>query len=82
MNAFVTSPHADRAVRTTRLLVLVTATAALAAWLLAGVAHLSEHAVVITVMVAAFAASWIFTNHRHAARHRVTVIHVRSRSHS
>jgi hypothetical protein len=63
-----------------KALLLVTAPAALAAWVLASVLHLSEQAVVLTVMTAAFMISWSATNRRSISRHRVTLIPVRART--
>jgi hypothetical protein len=87
MNTHIVTPYRSSRVGTRissptrigRLALFVTATAALAAWVLAAVAHLSEHAVVITVMLAAFLASWIATNHRPVPKHRVTLIRVPNR---
>jgi hypothetical protein len=59
----------------------VTIAAATLAWLLSGIVHLSQNAVVITVMVVAFVASWITTNPRPVSNHRVTVIRVSARAH-
>ena len=72
------------AARTGRLInaaLVVTAAAALLAWLLAAVLHLSEQAVVLSVMTIAFAASWAITNRRPANHHRVTLIPARVRTH-
>ena len=55
--------------------------AALLAWLLASVLHLSEQAVVLSVMTIAFAASWAVTNRRPVNQHRVTMIPARVRTH-
>ncbi|MCU1397013.1 MAG: hypothetical protein JWN62_122 [Acidimicrobiales bacterium] len=83
MNAHIVSP-----LRRSSLSVVPFATAAVAitlvaaalAWLLSSVGHLSQNAVVLTVMVIAFAASWAFTNRRPDRHHRVTVIHARMRA--
>ena len=75
---------ARRVARTGRLIkaaLFVTGAAALLAWLLASVLHLSEQAVVLCVMTIAFAASWAVTNRRPADHHRVTLIPVRVRTH-
>jgi hypothetical protein len=75
---------ARRVARTGRLInvaLAVTGAAALLAWLLASVLHLSEQAVVLCVMTIAFAASWAVTNRRPTNRHRVTLIPVRVRTH-
>ena len=83
MNANITSPHRHAVAQRSLLLAaaIVTITAASLAWLLAGVAHLPENVVVITVMVLAFLASWNVTNHRPSRHHRVTVIRARVRAH-
>jgi uncharacterized membrane protein YccF (DUF307 family) len=59
---------------------VVTGAAALLAWVLATVIHLSEPAVVLSVMIIAFSASWAITNRR-PAQHRVTLVRVRVRTH-
>jgi hypothetical protein len=61
--------------------VLVTGGAALLAWVLASVLHLSEQAVVLSVMTISFAMSWAITNRRPANRHRVTLIPAPVRTH-
>ena len=63
------------------IIAAITIAAATLAWLLAGIAHLSQNAVVITVMVIAFVASWIASNQRPGSNHRVTVIRVPVRTH-
>jgi hypothetical protein len=81
---FQTNPRRISATRTGRLIytaLVVTAAAALLAWLLASVLHLSEQAVVLSVMTIAFAASWAITNRRPANHHRVTLIPARVRTH-
>jgi hypothetical protein len=72
MNTFMTTHRSHLWVRTAFLAVLVAALAAMSAWLLSSVVHLSEPSVVLTVMLTSFAASWIVTNH-HAGRHHVTM---------
>ena len=75
---------ARRVGRTGRLInaaLTVTGAAALLAWLLASVLHLSEQAVVLCVMTIAFAASWAVTNRRPVNHHRVTLIPARVRTH-
>jgi len=72
------------ATRTGRLInaaLVFTGGAALLAWLLASVVHLSEQAVVLSVMTISFAVSWAVTNRRPVDRHRVTMIPVRVRTH-
>jgi FtsH-binding integral membrane protein len=72
------------AARTGRLVfaaLIVTGVAALLAWVLASVLHLSEQAVVLSVMTIAFAASWAVTNRRPVNRHRVALIPARVRTH-
>ena len=89
MNTNITVPHGSTWSRTATLAVIVTGSAAVAAWLLAAVAHLSEHAVVVSVMVAAFVASWMFTSRprfashhlgRSTRSHRVTLVPVHQRA--
>ncbi|MCU1395944.1 MAG: hypothetical protein JWM34_4372 [Ilumatobacteraceae bacterium] len=91
MNAHTTTPHRS-ASQLISAAAALTAGAAALAWLLASVAHLTEHVVVITVMVVAFLASWMVTNRRpsgdHRANsthridgHRVTLVPVRVHSH-
>ena len=72
---------AARASRLINAALVVTASAALLAWLLASVLHLSEQAVVLSVMTIAFASSWAITNRRPVNRHRVTLIPARVRTH-
>ena len=79
MNTPMTSHRTHHWSRAAFFAAVVTGLAALTAWVLASVAHLSEPAVVITVMVAAFCASWIVTNHR-SVHHRVTLIPVHART--
>ena len=72
------------AARTGRLInaaLVVTGSAALLAWLLASVVHLSEQAVVLSVMTISFAVSWAVTNRRTVNTHRVTLIPARVRTH-
>ncbi len=76
MNSFMTTHRSHLWVRTAFLAILVTALAALSAWLLSSVAHLSEPSVVLTVMLTSFAASWIVTNHHsgyHSGRHHIAM---------
>ena len=49
-------------------MLVVTVFAAVSAWLLSAVAHLSDTAILVTVMAAAFTASWIATGASRAAR--------------
>lgn len=79
MNTPMTSHRTHHWSRAAFFAAVVTGLAALTAWVLASVVHLSEPAVVITVMVAAFCASWIVTNHR-SVHHRVTLIPVHART--
>lgn len=72
---------AARATRLVNAALAVTAAAALLAWLLASVLHLSEQAVVLTVMAIAFTISWAVTNRRPVSHHRVTMIPARIRTH-
>lgn len=70
---------ADR-VAVVRVGLLTAAAAALAAWVLTAVFHLSQNAVVLTVITVAFTASWTITNRRPTAqvqKHSVTVIPAR-----
>jgi len=72
------------ATRTGRLInaaLVVTGAAALLAWVLVSVVHLSEQAVVLSVMTVAFVASWTVTNRRPVSHHRVTLIPARVRTH-
>jgi len=72
------------AARTGRLInaaVAFTVGIAVVAWLLASVVHLSEQAVVLSVMAVSFAVSWAITNRRPIDRHRVTMIPVRVHTH-
>lgn len=76
------SPRSAHALgHTIQLAALVTAAAAVLAWVLASIARLPENAVVISVMTVAFLASWAVTNHRPARTHRVTVVRARVQSH-
>jgi len=72
---------ATRGGRLINAAIVVTGGAALLAWLLASVLHLSEQAVVLSVMTISFAASWAVTNRRPVNRHRVTLVPVRVRAH-
>ncbi len=69
--------------RTARLLnvvVGVTGSAALLAWVMVGIFHLGQDAVVVTVMTVAFMASWKVTNRRPSIGHRLTLVPARVRS--
>lgn len=79
MNTVMTLHRTHNWSRAAFVATVVTGLAALTAWVLSSVVHLSEPAVVITVMVAAFCASWIVTNHRSTV-HRVTLIPVHART--
>ena len=79
MNTPMTSHRTHHWSRAALVATVFTSLAALTAWVLASGVHLSEPAVVITVMVAAFCASWIVTNHR-SVHHRVTLIPVHART--
>jgi len=80
MNAFSPAPSSRTWHHTVRLGVAVTIAAATVAWLLASVAHLSEQAVLLTAVVAAFFASWTASAHRQRPSHRVTLVPARVRS--
>jgi len=80
MNALSPAPSSRTWHHTVRLGVAVTIAAATVAWLLASVIHMSEQAVVLTVMVAAFFASWTASAHRQRPSHRVTLVPARVRS--
>ena len=75
--------HRGRHVSTSvlRVAAITAAAAALAAWVLTAIFHLSQDAVVLTVMTVAFTASWTITNRRPPApsRHSVTVVPARVR---
>jgi hypothetical protein len=74
----MTAHHSHHWYRGALVAMAITGLAALAAWVLASVLHLSEPVVVITVMTVAFIASWAVTNHR-VAHHRVTFVPLHAR---